>query len=94
MGENTAIISLWYGLAFLVNQKWKIKIYKLGKGGRIPILQLTRSRNKNKKRNRDMNRGRWVLNQAKKIRLENSRNILGGYKLNYDHVVDMHNTQI
>ena len=41
-----------------------------------------------------MNRERWVLNQAKNIRLENSRIILGGYKLNYDHVVDMHNTQI
>ena len=41
-----------------------------------------------------MNRERWVLNQAKNIRLENSRIVLGGYKLNYDHVVDMHNTQI
>ena len=76
MGKDIAIISLWYSLAFLVNQKWKVKIYKLGKGYRIPVLQLTRSRNKTKKK-RDMNRGRWILNQAKNIRLKNSRNILG-----------------
>ena len=76
MGKDIAIISLWYSLAFLVNQKWKVKIYKLGKGDRIPVLQLTRSRNKTKKK-RDMNRGRWILNQAKNIRLKNSRNILG-----------------
>ena len=29
------------------------------------------------KKKRDMNRGRWILNQAKNIRLKNSRNILG-----------------
>ena len=49
MGKDIANISLWYRVAFLVNQIWKIKIYQLGKGDRIPILQLTRSRNKNKK---------------------------------------------
>ena len=39
------IISLWYGLTFIVNQKWKNKTYKLGKGrDRIHILQLARSR--------------------------------------------------
>ena len=52
MGKDIAIISLWYSLAFLVNQKWKVKIYKLGKGDRIPVLQLTRSRNKTKKKTR------------------------------------------
>ena len=33
------LISLWYGLTFIVNQKWKNKTYKLGKGDdRIQIL--------------------------------------------------------
>ena len=49
MGKGIAIISLWYGLAFIVNQKWKIKIFKLGKVDRIPILQLTRSSNNKQK---------------------------------------------
>ena len=50
------IISLWYGLAFFVNQKLKNKIYKVEKGDdrvpmkgpndRVPILQLARSRSK------------------------------------------------
>ena len=41
------VTSLWYGLAFIVNKKWKNKIYKLGKvDDRIPVLQLARSRGK------------------------------------------------
>ena len=41
------VASLWYGLAFIVNKKWKNKIYKLGKvEDRIPVLQLARSRAK------------------------------------------------
>ena len=44
--QRQKIISLWwYGLAFIVSQKWKNKIYKLGKvEDRIAILQLVRSR--------------------------------------------------
>ena len=41
--EKDIIISLWYGLAFSVNQKLINKIYKLGKADyRIPILQKTK----------------------------------------------------
>ena len=45
------IISLWcglaYWLAFVVNQNWKNKIYRLGKvDEKIPILQVTRSKSK------------------------------------------------
>lgn len=45
----------WYGLAFIVNQKLKSKIYKLEKGDdRFPIMQLARSRSKkpNEKENK------------------------------------------
>ena len=39
-----------YGLAFIENQKWKNKVYKLGKvDDRIQILQPARSRNKRPK---------------------------------------------
>ena len=65
-----------YGLAFFVNQKWKNKIYKLGKvDGRIQILQPARSRNKDKKKHR-YDSEKMVLDQVQKIRLKNSRNIL------------------
>ena len=38
------------GLAFIKNQKWKNKIYKLGKvDDKIQILQPARSRNKRQK---------------------------------------------
>ena len=48
-----------YGLAFILNQKWKNKIYKLGKvDGRIPILTCKIQEQKTKK-NRDMNKKRW-----------------------------------
>ena len=41
------ITCLWYGPAFIVNKKWKTKIYKMGKvDDRIPVLQLTRSSSK------------------------------------------------
>ena len=41
---------LWYGLAFIVNQKWKSKTYKLGKvDDRTLVLQIARSRGKNQK---------------------------------------------
>ena len=44
------ITSLWYGLAFIVNKKWKNKIYKLGRvEDRIPVLKLTKSRGKKQK---------------------------------------------
>ena len=46
-GKGHIIISLWYRLAFIVNQKLKNKIYQLGKtDDRIPILQVARSRSK------------------------------------------------
>ena len=39
-----------YWLAFIVNKKWKNKIYKLGKvDDRISVLQVTRSRSKKQK---------------------------------------------
>ena len=54
--------SFSYGLAFIVNQKWKNKVYKLGKVDyRIQFLQPARSR-----------KTEMVLNQAQKIRLKNS----------------------
>ena len=60
-----------YGLVFIVNQKWKSKIYKLGKvNDRNQILQPARSRNK---RQKDMNKKpryesrKMVLDQALKI---------------------------
>ena len=35
-------VSIWYGFIFIVNQKWKNKVFKLGKvNGRIQIIQLT-----------------------------------------------------
>ena len=41
------IISFWYGVALIVNQKLKNKVYKPRKGDdRIQILQLATSRNK------------------------------------------------
>ena len=49
-GQRHIILSLWYGLAFIVDQKWKNKIYRLGKvHDKIPILQLIRSRSKRQK---------------------------------------------
>ena len=60
-----------YGLAFIMNQKWKSKIYKLGKvNDRNQILQPARSRNK---RQKDMDKKpryesrKMVLDQALKI---------------------------
>ena len=45
------IIFRLYGLAIIVTQKWKIKIYKLRKvGERIQVLQLTISRSKKPKK--------------------------------------------
>ena len=39
-----------YWLAFIVNKKWKNKIYKLGKvDDRISVLQVTRPRSKKQK---------------------------------------------
>ena len=59
------------GLAFIVNQKWKSKIYKLGKlDDRNQILQPANSRNK---RQKDMDKKpryesrKMVLDQALKI---------------------------
>ena len=58
------IISLWCGLAFIVNQKWKNQIEKLGKvDDKIPILQLTRSKSKKTKKPRYESR-KMVLNQT------------------------------
>ena len=38
----TGTITLWYWLAFIVDQNWKNKIYRLGKvDERIPKLPLT-----------------------------------------------------
>ena len=47
---SNIITSFWYGLVFIVNIKWKNKIYKLGSfNDRIPVLPLTRSRSKKQK---------------------------------------------
>ena len=63
-----------YGLAFIVNQKRKSKIHKLGKvDDRNQILQPARSRNK---RLKDMDKKpryesrKIVLDQARKIQTE------------------------
>ena len=61
--KKTPNIPIWYRLAFIVNQKWKTKIYKLRKVHRISILQLARSKSKNKKKLRYEPR-KMVLNQA------------------------------
>ena len=46
----TKTYTVVYGLALIVNQKWKNKIYKFGKvDDRIQILQLARYRNKRQK---------------------------------------------
>ena len=59
---------------YQAESKWKNKIYKVAKViDRIQILQLARFRNK---RHRDMNQERWFQTKLK-IRLKNSRNILG-----------------
>ena len=53
--EKDIIISLWYGLAFMVNPKLKNKIYRPGKSAdRIPILPKTK-----RKQKRVMNQERW-----------------------------------
>ena len=65
-----------YGLAFIVHQKWKNKICKLGKvDDKIQILQPARSRNKRPKET-EICIKKMVLNQAQKIRLKNSSYIL------------------
>ena len=49
--SNYLITSVWYGLEFIVNKKWKNKIYKLGKvDERIPVLQLLDPGVKNKRK--------------------------------------------
>ena len=48
------IISVWYGIALIVDQKWKNKIYKLGKVGKIPVLGLARSMSKKQKETDNM----------------------------------------
>ena len=59
---------------YQAESKWKNKIYKVAKViDRIQILQLARFRNK---RHRDTNQERWFQTKLK-IRLKNSRNILG-----------------
>ena len=68
-------ISLWNGLAFIVNQNWKSKIYKLGKVDKInSVLQLTRSKGK-KQKEKEI----WIEEDDFKScsRLKNSRSILG-----------------
>ena len=51
-GQRHIFISLWYYLAFFVDQKWKSKIYMLRKvDDRILTLQLARSRSKSQKEN-------------------------------------------
>ena len=46
----TKTYTVVYGLALIVNQKWKNKIYKFGKiDDRIQILQLAGDRNKRQK---------------------------------------------
>ena len=43
----------WYGIGFIVNEKLKNNIYKLGEvGDTIPFKQLARSRSKSKKKPR------------------------------------------
>ena len=60
-----------YGLAFIMNQKWKSKIYELGKvNDRNQILQATRSRNKRQKymgKKPRYESRKMVLDQAQKI---------------------------
>ena len=51
---------LWYSLVFLLNQKWRSKICKLGRiDGRSVILQIGRHSSKNQ----DMNQERALLKE-------------------------------
>ena len=61
-----------YGLVFIVNQKWKNKIHKLGKvNGRNQILQPAKPRNKRQKymdkKPRNEESRKMVLVQAQNI---------------------------
>ena len=61
-----------YGLVFIVNQKWKSKIHKLGKvNGRNQILQPAKPRNKRQKymdkKPRNEESRKMVLVQAQNI---------------------------
>ena len=47
-GQKHIIMSLWHGLAFIVDQKWKNRINKLRKVDE-KIIQLARSRTKRQK---------------------------------------------
>ena len=61
---NYLITSVCYGLEFIVNKKWKNKIYKLGKGDdRILVLQLLDPGVKSKRKLIYESR-KMVLNQA------------------------------
>ena len=51
--QKQKAIYLWHGLAFIVNQKWKSKIYELGNvDDRILVLQVVRSRSQRQKENK------------------------------------------
>ena len=80
--RSYTVISLWYGLAFIVNQKFQNKIYKFWKGyDRIQILQLARFRSKKKSNGNETEI--WIEKDGfkpgirLKIRLKYGRNILG-----------------
>ena len=64
-------------LSFIVDQKWKNKIYKLGKvDDRIRILQPARSRNKRQEKKPRYESKKMVYKQAQKIGLKNCTYIL------------------
>ena len=85
--------SLWHGLAFIVNQKWKNKTFKLGKvNDRIQIIQLATFRNKSKKETEiRIEKNGFKANS----RLDGKivKKFWGGHRLNFDQLIDMYHTQ-
>ena len=85
--------SLWHGLAFIVNQKWKNKTFKLGKvNDRIQIIQLATFRNKSKKETEiRIEKNGFKANS----RLDGKivKKFWGGHRLNFDQLIDMCHTQ-
>ena len=82
---NYVPLAVWYGQAFIANQKWRNKICKLEKVDyKILILQLARCRDKKKPRHEST---RIVLKQGQvKIKLKKIVETFQGesYKLNWD----------
>ena len=69
-------LTVWCGVAFAMNKKWKNRIYKLGNvDDRIPVLQLDPG--VKSKKNPIYESKKMVLKPGSRLDWKNSRNILG-----------------